>query len=331
MKLLIAYLRTYGAQALLCVVEMCVFALLHLLGGGHVAELRYALLLALALLAAAFCVSLLRFRRRMRDMEAALASLPDEPSALPQDKSPLGSMHAELEAALLDRSQTLYSSVQTQRRDAEEYFTLWLHQMKTPLAALDLMAQSDAPVDHQLMRQELLKARQYADMALTYQRLPSMAADLELVTTPVYPLCCACARQLMPLFRYGQIALTLEPFEGSAQTDVKWLSFVITQLMTNALKYTPPGGQISVSMPEEGVIEIRDSGIGIRAEDVPRVFDRGFTGLRGRTHEKSTGIGLYLCRQIMDRLGHGISLESELGRGTTVRLDLRRRALRDMG
>lgn len=331
LTLLLDYLKTYFWAMALYIAVPCVFVLLHLLGGGGVAEIRYAVFLCCLMGALAFAAGLFPFARKRRALMMALAHPPVDASHLPMDESPLGLLHHELDTQLFDATRRSRSALAQQQRENEEYFTLWLHQMKTPLAALDLMAQSDLPIDRAQMRQELLKARQYADMALTYQRLPSMSRDLCLTQTALYPLVCACVRQLHPLFRYGQLQLDMEPFDGMVLTDGKWLSVVVSQVLTNALKYTQPGGVIRIRYLEGNRLEISDTGIGIRPEDVPRVFERGFTGFSGRAHEKSTGIGLYLCKEIMRRLGHGIRLTSEVGEGTVVTLDLMRHAFVDMG
>ena len=103
-------------------------------------------------------------------------------------------------------------------------------------------------------------------------------------------------------------------------TDAKWLLFVIEQLLSNALKYTNEG---HISIYTEGkVLVVADTGIGICAEDLPRVFEKGFTGYNGREDKKSTGIGLYLCRRICEKPGHKISISSEKGHGTSVRIDM---------
>lgn len=192
------------------------------------------------------------------------------------------------------------------------------------------MAQSSAPVDRDLMRQELIKVNQYATSALSYQRLSSIHGDLELMAVQLYPLCCQAVRSLRPLFVGGKLSLTLEPFDDVVLSDAKWLGVVLSQVLTNALKYTPEGGRITIRMAAPDVLEISDTGIGVRPEDVPRVFDRGFTGHTGRSHEKSTGIGLYLCRVICDKLGHRITLTSRLGEGTQVRIDMHRQVFEDM-
>jgi signal transduction histidine kinase len=122
------------------------------------------------------------------------------------------------------------------------------------------------------------------------------------------------------MFIQKRISLSFTETGKRVLTDEKWLGFVLEQLLSNALKYTPEG---SIRLYAEGdMLVIEDSGIGIRPEDLPRVFEKGFTGYNGREDRKSTGIGLYLCRRVCDRLGHGLSLESEVGRGTKARIDL---------
>ena len=324
MKLLIAWFRTYRLVALLIVLLMALFPLTHVLGGGQLRELDYALTLCGAICLAAFIVSLLMLRRKLRLLDTALHHLPEEPSALPPGPSPTDEAWRALTEAYQAQSRELAGRMREDARETADYYTLWLHQIKTPLAALNLLAQSPGEVDRGLLRQETLKIEQYASIALDYQRLQSIHSDLHLTHVPLYPLCCQAVRRLRPLFQYGQISLTLAPFDGDALTDSKWLLVILMQVLTNALKYTPPGGRIVVRQTQPGLLLIEDTGIGIRPEDQARVFDRGFTGQTGRGQEKSTGIGLYLCKRICDELGHGIALVSEVGVGTKVTLDLRR-------
>lgn len=330
-RLLRAWLKCYGFTALLVLTIMAVFAALHFLAGGKALEIGYGLLLSAVLALTATVISFVRLAVRIKRLDTALNNLPEEAGVLPAPATPTEELWRRLACAYLRRCQDMASRMQADEKAQNDYYTLWLHQIKTPLSALDLMAQSSCELDRPLMRQELLKIEQYAGMALSYQRLDGLHRDLVLTEVPLYPLCCQAARKLRPLFQYGQISLRLEPFSGTALTDSKWLSAVIVQVLTNALKYTPPGGSITVSMPAKQVLMVEDTGIGIRSEDVPRVFERGFTGHTGRSHEKSTGIGLYLCKRICDELGHRIDLTSRLGKGTSVTLDLRRGAFEDMG
>lgn len=330
-RLIKAWIKSHGWTALLIVTILLIFASLHFLAGGKAREIGYALVLTGLITLTVGIISFVRLGRKLHQLDIALSDLPEEANVLPMPSSVVEQRWREVACAYLKRYQDEAARNLADSREKSDYYTLWLHQIKTPLAALDLMAQSAGEVDRPLMRQELLKIEQYAGMALSYQRLESIHRDLDFGEVALYPVCCQAVRKLRPLFQYGQISLNMEPFEGTALTDAKWLTAVLTQVLTNALKYTPPRGSITVTMPEKSVLTVTDTGIGIRSEDVPRVFDRGFTGHTGRSHEKSTGIGLYLCKRICDELGHRIDLSSQVGKGTTVTLDLHRSRFEDMG
>ena len=329
MKLLIAWFRAYRWQALLILLLLALFPLTHVLGGGKIRELVYALTLCGVICLLAVIASLFILRRRLRLMRNTLRHLPEDPASLPPAVSPPEAAWRELTEAYQAQTRELTGRMRQDARETADYYTLWLHQIKTPLAALNLLAQSPGEIDRHLLQQETLKIEQYAAIALDYQRLQSIHSDLHLTHVALYPLCCQAVRRLRPLFQYGQIGLTLEPFEGDALSDSKWLLVILTQVLTNALKYTPPGGHITIRQTRPGVLIVEDTGIGIRPEDQARVFDRGFTGQTGRGQEKSTGIGLYLCKRICNELGHDIALSSEVGVGTRVTLDLRRQELDD--
>ena len=123
--------------------------------------------------------------------------------------------------------------------------------------------------------------------------------------------------------------LTLEfpEFENRVLTDEKWLGFAVEQLLSNALKYTKTG-TITISMDENDVLTIRDTGIGISAEDLPRICERGFTGFNGRQEKTSSGLGLYLTRQILKKLSTPMEITSEPGKGTQVRLFLHKEKMK---
>ena len=218
-----------------------------------------------------------------------------------------------------------------EKQKNSRYYTLWSHQIKTPVSAMNLLLQEDQ-VDRQAMEQELLKAEQYVDMALQYQRLDQAGRDLVLKEYSLDSLVKKAVRQCAPIFIYNKTAVHLEPLKGAVLTDEKWFLFVLEQILCNAIKYTRQGDiRIYVTGSEHmaasgdwagSELVIEDNGIGIRREDIPRVFEWGYTGYNGRQEKRSTGIGLFLCRQAMEMLGQTIRIDSREGEGTRVYLGL---------
>ena len=326
-RLLAGWFTTIRATAYAALLILAVFITMHLLGQGDVRELGYTLLLVGVGLMLAAASSLIRYTRRQLTLWDALAHLPPDADALPPGENEPERSYRALAAAYQTAQREALSREAQAERERLDYFTLWVHQIKTPISALDLMAQSGEPLRHEPLRQETFKISQYVDMALTYQRLQSLGNDLALTDVPLYPLCCALVKKLRPIFLYRRISLCMEPFAGTALSDPKWLGMAITQVLTNALKYTPEGGTVEIALAAPLQLTVRDTGPGIPACDLPRVFERGFTGTAGRLPgdtDRSTGIGLYLCKQAIDRLGHRIRIESPAGGGVCVTFDLRR-------
>lgn len=201
-----------------------------------------------------------------------------------------------------------------------DYYTLWAHQIKTPLSAMRLMLRSPAGATGPEMEGELIQVERYVSMVLSYLRLDSESSDFVFARQPLEPIVRGVVRKLARLFVLKNISLDLPPLELAVLTDSKWLAFVLEQLLTNAIKYTPERRRIALRL-EGRTLLLQDSGIGIRAEDLPRIFEKGFTGCNGREEQHSTGLGLYLCRRILDKLGHPIRISSTPGQGTRVELD----------
>ena len=169
---------------------------------------------------------------------------------------------------------------------------------------------------------ELFRIDQYAEMALTYARLESPTTDLVLRRCAVEPIVRSVVRQYAGQFVRRHVALRCEIEPVCALTDEKWLAFILGQLLSNAVKYTE-NGTVTVRVTKELVLSVSDTGIGIAPEDLPRIFEKGFTGYNGRAGRKSTGLGMYLSRCAAEKLGHRISVQSAPGQGTTVSVDLR--------
>ncbi|MDO4339737.1 MAG: sensor histidine kinase [Eubacteriales bacterium] len=208
-----------------------------------------------------------------------------------------------------------------------DYYTMWVHQIKTPISAMRLLLGEDREKNREALG-ELFKVEQYVEMVLGYLRTEDISSDMKFQECSLDRIVREQIHKYAHIFIGKKLALEYDGVEETVLTDAKWLGFVIGQLLSNALKYTPEG-KISVYLSESRphTLVIADTGIGIRPEDLPRVFEKGFTGCNGREESRSTGIGLYLSAKIMKKLGHKISIESTVGEGTRVYLSLGRKSL----
>ncbi len=223
----------------------------------------------------------------------------------------------------LERQLTQQQSKAQQRMD---YYSIWAHQIKTPIAAMRLCLQGQDNQESRRLEAELNRIEGYADMVMTYLRLDADSTDYVFQQRDLDEIIRGAVRKFSGEFIARKIHISYAPLNRQILTDEKWLSFVIEQVLSNALKYTP-SGSISIYMEQPQVLCIRDTGIGIAPEDLPRIFEQGFTGCNGRRDKKASGIGLYLCRRICTGLGYAISAQSQPGQGTVIRLNLEKAAL----
>ena len=208
-------------------------------------------------------------------------------------------------------------------QEKQDFFALWAHQIKTPIAALNLLLQEEEQ-NVAACRQELFKIESYVEMALNYLRFEEMSNDLVLERNSLEQLVRQVVKKYAAIFIYNHISVQLEHLDYTVLTDEKWFCFVLEQILSNALKYTKQGSvKIYAEETENGLhIFVKDTGIGIKREDLPRIFEKGFTGYNGRMDKKASGLGLYLCKGVCGKLGHEISVSSKEGEGTTVILTL---------
>ena len=240
---------------------------------------------------------------------------------LPSPKTLMEEDYTNLILTLNKEYKTYISKSDIAKSDMIDYYTMWVHQIKTPISALKLLIQTSESEISSDLSSELFKIEQYVEMVLSYIRLGSNKNDFVLKEYDLDNIIRQAVRKYAPLFIRKKISLDFQPTNYKVLTDEKWLVFVIEQLLSNAIKYTNKG-KISIYPLEDKKLVIEDTGIGISQEDIPRIFDKGFTGYNGRTDKKATGLGLYLCKNILDKLSHKISIESEVGVKTKVILDL---------
>ena len=229
--------------------------------------------------------------------------------------------YVELIRLVMERAGEERLEHQKKMTDSIDYYTTWVHQIKTPIASMRLRLQAEDSQTARALTEDLFRIEQYVEMVLTYLRLGSESTDYVFREIELDGVIKGCLRKFASQFIGRSLSLSYEGTEQTVVTDEKWLAFVLEQLLSNALKYTAKGG-ITIEVSENQVLSIRDTGFGITPEDLPRIFEKGYTGFRGREDKHASGIGLFLCKKICDNLGVKIWAESKLGEGTTMYLDL---------
>ena len=247
-------------------------------------------------------------------VEIPLSELPETLESLPPPQNESERLYTQM----LQKTYAEYerAALEHRRREADmrNYYTMWVHQIKTPISALRLLIQSGGRSAE--LQNEIFRIEQYVEMALNYQRLFCGSSDLVITRRSLDSAVRTSIRKYSKQFIMKRLKLEYEPGDITVLTDEKWLCFVIEQVLSNSLKYTS-AGEIKICTVGRTLM-ISDTGIGIAAEDLPRIFDCGYTGYNGREEKRSSGIGLYLCSEVCRRLGHGISITSEVGKGTCV-------------
>ena len=317
---LCAQLPALGLFALCCAVFGATFWLYGLPLGAIVypAFVSLVLWLAYALFRGA------RAAKKHQTLSALTAALTE--NMLPSAETVDDADYRRIIALLQDARREQESNAARKYADMVDYYTLWAHQIKTPIAAMRLTLQNeDTPLSRRLTA-ELGRVERYVEMVLAYLRLDASATDYVLREYDLAPIVRGAVKKFSGEFIERRLTLDFQPTNARVLTDEKWLSFVLEQLFSNALKYTPEG-KVSIYMEAPATLCVADTGIGIAPEDLPRIFEQGYTGYNGRADKRASGLGLYLCRRVCQNLGHTISAESEPGKGTTVRLDLARKRL----
>ena len=326
MKLFFTYLKSHIKAISLCalcaVILIVSFALYRLPLSAVIYPMLLCLLLGLVFLVIDFSHEKKK-HELMSDIKTLSVSMAE---LLPQSNGLIESDYRELIAELCREIGNIQAADAASYRDMIDYYTVWVHQIKTPIASMKLSLQGeDSPLSRKL-HSDLFRIEQYVSMVLAFLRLDSDHSDYVFRTHELEAIMRSEVKKFAPEFIGRKIGLEFGDIHKEIVTDEKWLAFVFGQLLSNALKYTREG---SIKIYLEGdTLCIADTGIGISPEDLPRIFDKGYTGANGRLDAASSGLGLYLCKKICDRLGIGISASSILGKGTIIALDLNQYELR---
>ena len=324
---------------LMIVTMSCIHLLYMYLIGARKQDLVYAAVLDAILLLITVLVGFFRYSSKVKALSNALKRPLEEQAQLPEATDDVEILyHRLLENQSIARSESESSAAirQSQMRD---YYSMWVHQIKTPISAMKLLLEAEREelglfiCDEEQQaslkelsdnvasfEDELFRIEEYVSMALQYQRVSSTENDFVLEKVSVDGVIRDTIKKYAKIMIRRHIGINYSGTGQEVYTDGKWLAFMLEQILSNAIKYTPQGF-VTIETAEEKdrfFITIKDTGIGIKAEDLPRVFEKGYTGYNGHADKKATGIGLYLCRQMADKLGHTIRMESEIGKGTKV-------------
>lgn len=321
MKLFLRYLRQRLRLFIVGAVFCFVFAVSFLLYHLPIGAVLYPTLLCAAL---GILIMVFGFLRVKREHEAlsSIRSMTDVIAGLFPKIDGIKDEDYQQILRLISEEHNDYRT-QTNRKYADmiDYYTVWAHQIKTPIASMRLHLQNEDSSLSRTLTSDLHRIEQYVEMVLTFLRLNSESTDYVIKEYDLDKIIKGAVRKFSADFIGRKLSLVYEPVNTTVITDEKWLSFVIEQVLSNALKYTP-AGSITITLENEKTLRIRDTGIGIAPEDLPRVFENGYTGYNGRADKKASGIGLYLCKRICNNLGHTITARSIVDVGTIIDIDL---------
>lgn len=321
-KVLLKFLHEYRYIACFFAIFVVIFVSVFFAYGVGSEPILYALLLCAVFAVILAVLSFVPFYNRHCELEKIRDNIDILIHDLPESQGQIEEDYQAMLKVLWQIYSDEHTTAQMKQNDYIEYYTIWVHQIKTPISAMRLFLQTEDTEQNALLLAELFRIEQYVEMVLCYFRLESPSSDFVFKEYSVDDIIRQAVRKYAAQFIRKHIRLIYNGTDLRAVTDEKWLLFVIEQLLSNAIKYTPSG---SVTIEVVGSkLKISDTGIGIAEEDLPRIFEKGFTGYNGREYNKSTGLGLYLCKRICGKLSHEITVTSKIGEGTEVLLGLSR-------
>lgn len=279
----------------------------------------YAAVITFCILLFFFILDCIREGKDAVQRAAALTSTEFMWKTLPPAQTVAEEDYQTMIRNLGSRLESLAAEYDAREQDSLDYYTAWVHQIKTPIAVMKLKLADDTPQNRELS-EELFRIEQYVDMALQYIRLDSTTTDLVIREYQLDDLIKESIHKYAAQFIGKKVGLDYEPSGRVIVTDRKWFSCIVDQLISNAVKYTP-SGKVSVRVSDNCLV-ISDTGIGIAPEDLPRIFEKGYTGLNGRIGEKSSGLGLYLANKAANLLRLTITVDSRVGEGSSFSIGI---------
>ncbi len=338
MIMLLKYIKHRKNEIITYLVIVAVFFMLFFLRGYEIDIYLYGIFISAVILMIIGIRDYVVFEKKIKTIESMKSNEIVYDINYIESTEPLEEAYESLIRELMDENAKEASNYHQTMTALKEYYTRWVHQIKTPIAAMKLLIDTEinesdsGNKDNTIMmdissnavdeiKQELFKIECYTESVLEYVRLEDSGSDYNFEYYNCGRIIRGCVKKYATQFIHKKIAVSINNVDFKILTDEKWFSFAIEQIISNAVKYTNEGGQVSISGDITETlwsITITDNGHGIREEDLPRIFEKGFTGYNGRMDKKATGIGMYLCKTALDRLSHNIRIESKCGIGTTV-------------
>ncbi|MDE7279029.1 MAG: sensor histidine kinase [Oscillospiraceae bacterium] len=321
------YIRSCRVSVLVWAIVCAVFAAVFALYSLPLKAVLYGAAVSVFFGMTAAAVDFIYYRRKRLRLKKLADEIIYTADGLPQPVYGIEEDYCELVKILYENMRLTEDEMAEKYSDMTDYYTLWAHQIKTPIAAMGLILQEVDQSDdtnselNRELSDNLQKIGQYAEMVMCYLRLDSDSTDYVIKEYDLDGIVRQAVRKFSRQFIRKKLSLTYEPLQKTVLTDEKWLLFVIEQIISNAVKYTKTGGA-EIYCEEPLTLCIRDTGIGAAPEDLPRIFEKGYTGCNGRLDKKASGIGLYLCKRICTKLGHDISANNAEGGGLIIRINL---------
>ena len=318
MEILKSYLKKNTKVYILFVVFIAIFFIMFYLYNLPLEALIYTgSFCFLAALVASFS-DFVNYRESYKKLKFLEKNILNDLEDLPKSLDIRIDYYHKIIEKLYEELEKLTQENRQKNTDMVDYYSMWVHQIKTPIAALNFLLDNEE-VDLKIVKQELFKIERYVEMVLTYLRLGSESSDYLIERTNLGDVTKDNIKKYAPLFINKKIKLNYVSHETMVISDKKWLSFAFEQILGNSVKYSSAGGEIKIKTCENKLV-IEDNGMGIKEEDLPRIFEKGFTGFNGRYEKKSSGLGLYLCKKTLDKLGHHIEISSKVGEGTRIEI-----------
>ena len=320
-NIFLKFLWQYRYVSVLFALSFLVCGLIFILYNSETEAVLYSFLVCLAMFIVIASARFVHYIKRHRERKNALDNIMILGSELPAPETALEEDYREMLMKLRQMLNTEITGKNSILQESIEYYTTWVHQIKIPISVMQMILQDEDTEEHRELSAQLFKIEQYAEMVLNYIRLGG-PSDFVFKEYDLDAIIKQSVHKFAPQFIRKHIRLQYESVNFRVITDEKWFSFMLEQLLSNAVKYTEKG-QISIYVTD-CTLKIADTGIGIAEEDLPRIFEKGFTGYNGRENKKSTGLGLYLCKLTAEKLSHKIYAESEIGKGSVFSIDLKR-------